>query len=103
MTSADTIFHDPGTAWRAIVLYGQNTATYKIALARCIERFVQQGSDRVPLSHLSEAFLDLYIERLQTGKPQLVLPGRLTVMERIVSRQQQGAIARDEAIEQVGQ
>ena len=103
MPPVDTILHDPGTAWRAIVLYGQNTATYKIALARCIERFVSEGRDQIPPRSLAEAFLDLYVERLQSGKPQLVLPGRLTVMERIVALHGQGTITRDEAIARVAQ
>jgi 5-methylcytosine-specific restriction endonuclease McrA len=103
MTPEDTVLHDPGTAWRAIVLYGQNTATYKIALARCIERFVQEGRAQISLPHLADTFFDLYVERLQSGKPQLVLPGRLTVMERIVALYEKDVIARDEAIARVAQ
>jgi len=27
---------DPEDAWRGILLFGQNTATYKVALAECL-------------------------------------------------------------------
>ncbi len=102
MNGTRSILHDPVVAWRAIVLYGQNTATYKIALGRCLERFSLDGRDRVRLPELAEAFFDLYVERLQAGKPQLLTPGRLTVMERIVAAYEHGSVGRDEAITRVG-
>ncbi len=102
MDGTGNILHDPVVAWREIVLYGQNTATYKIALGRCLERFARDGKDWVRLPELAEAFFDLYVERLQAGKPQLLTPGRLTVMERIVASFKHGAIDRDEAIVRVG-
>ena len=96
------VLADPVVAWRAIVLYGQNTATYKIALGRCLERFAGEGRTHVRLPELAEAFLDLYAERLQAGKPQLLTPGRLTVMERVVALHRHGTIDRDEAVALVG-
>ncbi len=88
-------------SWRAVVLYGLNTATYKIALAHCLQQFALADRDRVSMPELAEAFLDLYAERLATGRPQLLLPGRLTVMERILARHTAGAISREEAIARV--
>ena len=49
MTSDRDILADPLVAWRALILYGLNTATYKIALGRCLEQFARAGTDRVTL------------------------------------------------------
>jgi hypothetical protein len=91
----------PSDYWRAIILYGRNTATYKIALAHCLIEFAEQGKTRVSMEELAEAFFDVYDERLQNGKPQLMLPGRLTVMERTVELYTMGRLSRAQAISQV--
>ncbi len=88
-------------AWRAIVLFGRNTATYKIALAHCLARFVEAGATDVSMPELAEVFFDLYAERLTAGRPQLAHAGRLTVMERVVALYRLGRLDRDAAIERV--
>jgi 5-methylcytosine-specific restriction endonuclease McrA len=92
---------DPRDCWRGVILYGLNTATYKIALGQCLARFACEGRDRVTMPELAEAFFDLYADRLQAGRPQLVLPGRLTVMERIVGLHSAGQLTRSQAVERV--
>jgi hypothetical protein len=89
--------------WRAIVLFGLNTATYKIALGKCLITFAKQAKTSVSTPELSEAFFDLYSRRLVTNKPQLSHPGRLTVMERIVALHNAGQLNRNTAIERVEQ
>ena len=39
--------------WAAIVLYGQHSATYKFALARCLLELAQRGQKRVSLEELA--------------------------------------------------
>lgn len=102
MSDVEVSLRDPVVAWRAVVLYGRNIATYKIALGRAIEGFVAQGKTQITLDELSAAFLDLYVERLRAGKPQLLNAGRLTEMERIVGALTRGALTRERAIAQVG-
>jgi hypothetical protein len=87
--------------WRALILYGLNTATYKIALGQTLAQFVQQGKTSITQLELAEAFFDLYRLRLQNGKPQLVLAHRQTVMERIVTSYNLGQLTSTQAIEQV--
>lgn len=87
--------------WRAIILYGLNTATYKIALAQALGHFAAHDRDRVTMSDLAETFFDLYAARLIEGKPQLATPGRLTVMERIVQLHRAGSLTRERAIARV--
>ncbi len=88
-------------AWRAIILFGRNTATYKIALAHCLADFVDAGVADVSMLELAAAFFDLYGERLVAGKPQLAHAGRLTVMEHVVLLHRLGRLERGAAIERV--
>lgn len=87
--------------WRAIILYGINTATYKIALGQCLVGFARQGKTTVTMHELAEEFFTLYLERLRTGKPQLMLPNRRTVMERIVDQYNLGKLSRTAAVDRV--
>lgn len=91
----------PKDYWRSIILYGLNTATYKIALGQCLASFAQHNKAYISMSELSEAFLSLYTDRLKFGKPQISQPGRLTVMERIVELYSIGSIDYNQAIYRV--
>jgi 5-methylcytosine-specific restriction endonuclease McrA len=87
--------------WRAIVLYGNNVATYKIALATCLIGFAEAGTAQVTMHELAIAFFAQYRERLATGHPQLANPARKTVLERAVEAARTGALSEEAAIEQV--
>lgn len=87
--------------WRAVILYGLNTATYKIALAQCLISFSEQGLTKVTMPQMAEAFFDIYLKRLENGKPQLLLPDRMTVMERVVMQFNTGSFSRKQAIDEV--
>ncbi|WP_132053127.1 HNH endonuclease domain-containing protein [Pseudocnuella soli] len=90
--------------WKAIVLYGLNNATYKIALAKSLLDFSRQGLNRVTWEQLSKSFLDNYIHRLSVEgvMPQQANPARLTVMERIVKELTSERISYSAAISRVG-
>lgn len=89
--------------WRAIVLYGLNNATYKIALGKCLLNFAEQGLTHVSWEELSRQYFDEYVKRLTINpSPQQINPSRLTVMERIVHLFQSGSTTYDQAIENVG-
>jgi len=85
-------------AWRAIILYGLNTATYKIALGQALAGFATDAKTRVSMEDLARAFLLLYRDRLESGRPQLLLPDRRTVMERVVTLHREGVLSEDEAV-----
>jgi len=87
--------------WRAIILYGKTTSTYKMALAQCILNYSRDGIDKITLSDLSEDFLRIYQERLKKNKPQLNLQGRQTVVERKIKEMTVGRITRDEALDTI--
>ncbi len=75
MNTSSSVADELTLSWRAIVLYGLNTATYKIALGRSLEHLARAGRDRVTMPELAEVFFDLYAERLQNGgRPQLSHP-----------------------------
>ncbi len=85
--------------WRAVILYGLNTATYKMAFAKCLDHFVNLGKTEVPMRELAEVFFNLYLDRLENGMPQLDQPGRTTVMEKAGARYKLGSISLDAVID----
>jgi hypothetical protein len=72
-----------------------------MALAWCIARFVEAGKTRVTMDELAEAFLDVYVERLRNGMPQLSDPNNETVMEGVVREYKNGRLDRHDAIGRV--
>lgn len=87
--------------WRAIVLYGQNVATYKVALASCLIEFAEQGKTHVSMVELAAAFFHRYQQRLVSGKPQQTNPQRRTRLERVVQAYNAGQLTETQAIERV--
>jgi hypothetical protein len=103
--SLDVAAFSPQDRWKALVLYGLNTATYKIAFGKTLLKLSADGMTTVPWDALSKEFLDQYIARLgvDSPMPQLDHPTRITKMERIVAKCCSGNIDYDEAIQLVGQ
>lgn len=87
--------------WRILILYGLNTATYKIALGQCLYNFTETDKTNITMDMLAKEFFDLYNARLENGMPQLSHETRLTVMEKVVLRYKGGVIRYDEAISYV--
>jgi hypothetical protein len=101
VSSADFTFQ-PQDYWRSIILYGLNTATYKIALGHCLAALAQNHKTYISMTELAEAFFGLYQHRLSEFKrPQLSIAHRLTVMERIIELYAMGTINYTQAIQKV--
>lgn len=94
----------PADYWKALILYGLNTATYKIALGKTLLNLAGRGKTHISWEELSNEFFGQYLQRLsiEDPMPQLENPGRLTVMERIVQKYKAGRIDRGAAVEEVG-
>jgi hypothetical protein len=90
--------------WKALVLYGLNQATYKIALGKTLLDLGKQGITRVSWDQLSAAFLTHYSQRLSGANPmpQQATPHRRTRMEQIVASMQFG-MSYEAAVTEVGQ
>ena len=69
----------PSDYWRAIILFGRNTATYKFALAEALLGMIESGSSRVTLEELAMPFSAHICEHLKhcdkqvTGKSSAFL------------------------------
>ncbi|RDU38913.1 HNH endonuclease [Neobacillus piezotolerans] len=87
--------------WRAVILYGLNQATYKIALGESLIRFSEKGKNFISMNELAEDFFNMYLDRLKNGKPQLANPNRKTAMERIISLYNLNKLSKTQAIERV--
>jgi 5-methylcytosine-specific restriction endonuclease McrA len=68
--------------WRAIILYGKNSSTFKMGLGECLIKFASKNEDKVSLDEVTAEFYEIYRQRCQNGKPQLKLQGRKTYVER---------------------
>ena len=89
--------------WKAIILFGLNQATYKIALGKTLLELAKNGDNEVDWHILSKVFLDNYIDRLKSNQlPQQNNPSRKTVMERIVDSLLTKKISYNEAVTKVG-
>lgn len=90
--------------WKAIILYGLNSATYKIALGKTLLELGKREENSVAWDTLAKEFLDRYIERLSKGEklPQQSNPSRLTKIERLVNKLNSGKLNYSEAIDVVG-
>ncbi|AKD04931.1 HNH endonuclease domain-containing protein [Pontibacter korlensis] len=85
--------------WKAIILYGLNAATYKIALGKTLLELTKHNNESLEWSTLAKAYLDNYINRLSANPlPQQSNPSRRTVMERITTQLRLGTITYEEAL-----
>ena len=87
--------------WKAIILFGLNSATYKMALANVLLDSIRMGETTIDWSSLSERYLISYIDRLKSSHPQQGNPSRLTIMERIINDMKMNQITYEQAIERV--
>ncbi len=88
--------------WKGIILFGLNTATYKMGLAKSLFILARKDKSTISWDELSATFLQEYIKRLKTSPmPQQAIPTRLTIMERIVKELEAGLISYDEAVARV--
>jgi hypothetical protein len=89
--------------WKAIILYGLNQSTYKIALGKTLVTFSKVNKDKVTWEELSKEFLTQYRDRLKNKMPQQLTPGRRTVMETISLKLDTNAISFNDAVKEVGE
>lgn len=67
--------------WRALILYGKNQSTYKMALGRCLINYSLKNQTKVSLDELADDFYQLYLEKVKAGKNQGALLGKKTYVE----------------------
>ena len=92
----------PSDYWKAIILYGLNSATYKMALAKCLLGFASDRKTTIPWDELAKSFYWQYKQRLSANAmPQQHNPARLTKLERIVRQAENGQLTNDQAEEEV--
>lgn len=90
--------------WQAIVLYGLNAATYKMALATVLLESARKGETALDWGELSSRYLREYITRLEDNpQPQQSNPSRLTKMERVCADLKSGKESLDSAVVRVGE
>ena len=85
---------------QAILLYGLNAGTHKVALFKTLAKFHKTGKSTIKWNDLAKTYLDLYIERLKKDpRPQQSNPFRRSVQEHIFYKLKLNKIKEAEAIE----
>ena len=64
--------NDPSieSQWRAIILFGQNTATYKFAFAKALLKYIEEEKTSVSLAEIAIPFADSMVEHYAHSKIQ---------------------------------
>src|SRR5262250_3121286 len=60
----------PENYWRAVILFGQNVASYKFALAKSLIELSERGQDFIKLEDLAEPFSRHIVEHLVRAPKQ---------------------------------
>ena len=71
--------------WRALILFGKNSSTYKMALGKCLLDYAEKGRDKVSLDDLASNFYNLYVDKVKNKKPQGLTSGRHTYVEQAIN------------------
>lgn len=95
---------DDSDYWKAIILYGLNQATYKLALGKVLLSFALQQKTLISWEELSSEFFEQYRQRLRVAepRPQQSIPARQTKMEQILKEYEQERISLSTALERTG-
>jgi len=89
--------------WKGIILFGLNTATYKMALAKSLLDFAKNEITTITWDELAKSFLHQYQIRLkQNSMPQQGNPTRCTIMERVVKGLENDVLSQTEALDKIG-
>lgn len=64
--------NDPSleSQWRAIILFGKNSATYKFAFAKSLIELLDNGKSAITLEELADPFLRNILKHLQANDKQ---------------------------------
>lgn len=85
--------------WKAITLFGLNAATYKPALAKTILKSASEGLTSIDWEDLADRFLKEYEIRLSDSlMPQQNRPGRISKLEKTISKLKINSISRTDAV-----
>ena len=88
---------------QAILLYGLNAGTHKIALFKTLSHFYNKKQLTVPWEDLSEQYFKVYFDRLTNyPRPQQSNPFRRSVQETVFYKLKNNRINYDQAISEIG-
>lgn len=88
--------NDPSleSQWRAIILFGQNTATYKFAFAKALLKYIEEEKTSVSLAEIAIPFADSMVEHYAHSEIQGTTPTNTYLQ--ICGQFNSGEISKDE-------
>jgi hypothetical protein len=70
-----------------------------MGLGQLLLKYATENQDKIEMDIVASDFLDIYIGRCQTGKPQLATKGRFTYIEQEIHKLNAGKTKREESLE----
>lgn len=89
--------------WRAVIQYGKNMSTYKMALGNLLISYAQENRAQVTLDELTNDFFNAYKSRMDNGKRQNKSIGKTSYVEQEVWAVKSDGKSESKALENVKQ
>ena len=89
--------------WSAVVKYGKNQSTYKMALGNLLIGYAQKNREQVTLDELTNDFFNVYKDRMNNGQRQNKSKGKSTYVEQEVWGVEEDGVPETRALENIKQ
>ena len=89
--------------WQAVIRYGKNQSTYKMALGNLLFTYAQNNRTQIELDELANEFFNIYKKRMDNGHRQNKTKGRTTYVEQEIWTVKAGSTSESQAQENIKQ
>lgn len=89
--------------WSAVVRYGKNQSTYKMALGNLLIGYAQKNRGQVTLDELTNDFFQSYKNRMKNGQRQNKTKGKTTYVEQEIWSVNEDGVPEEKALENIKQ
>ncbi len=89
--------------WKAVIQYGKNQSTYKMALGDLLITYAQKNREQIALDELANDFFNSYKNRMNNGKRQNKSKGKTAYVEQEVWAVKSEGKSESQALENVKQ
>ena len=89
--------------WKAVIRYGKNQSTYKMALGNLLIGYAQKNKAQITLDELSNDFFNSYKNRMKNGQRQNKTKGKTTYVEQEVWAVNEDGTPKSKSLENIKQ
>ena len=89
--------------WSAVVKYGKNASTYKMALGDLLIGYAKNNREQIDLDELASDFFNIYKNRMTNGLRQNKSKGKTPYVEQEVWAVNEDGVPEDRALQNIKQ